>query len=99
MLPQRDGAFQGPGSQGARYLVWLATRPRAQRSTWRAVNLGGGLFVLLTTRPMGTTLADTELVPSSGSTGQKRWLLALLVLALFLRLWRLEQNGFGTDYY
>ena len=38
-------------------------------------------------------------MPSSGSTGQKRWLLALLVLALLLRLWRLEQNGFGTDYY
>src|SRR5678815_1999212 len=48
---------------------------------------------------MGTRLADTDLVPSSGSTGQKRWLLALLVLALLLRLWRLEQNGFGTDYY
>src|SRR5258705_2163575 len=53
---------------------------------------------------MGTPLADTDLAPSSdrtdsGSTGQKRWLLAILVLALLLRLWRLEQNGFGTDYY
>jgi 4-amino-4-deoxy-L-arabinose transferase-like glycosyltransferase len=53
---------------------------------------------------MGTPLADTDLAPSSdrtdsGSTGKKWWLLALLGLALLLRLWRLERNGFGTDYY
>jgi 4-amino-4-deoxy-L-arabinose transferase-like glycosyltransferase len=58
----------------------------------------------IATGPMETTVVDTDLAPSSdrtdsGSTGQKRWLLALLLLSLMLRLWRLEQNGFGTDYY
>jgi 4-amino-4-deoxy-L-arabinose transferase-like glycosyltransferase len=43
---------------------------------------------------METTLANAELAPSSARTdsapaGEK----------LLLRLWRLEQNGFGTDYY
>jgi len=76
----------------------------AQRQPDRRSTGADGCSSLLMTFPMRTTLTDTVLAPSSdrtssGSTGQKRWLLALLVLALLLRLWRLEQNGFGTDYY